>query len=205
MHPKQAIPGPLISDRELVVRAQQGDKEAMDILFQRHRSHIYTIAFNIIKNKADAEDVVQEVGLVIFRFIKGFKHNSAFTTWLYRVTVSRVSMILRKIRSQTRLEISSLGPLEADLRPGPYTTPETISINTELREAIIDGLTHMSSPLRKTLILRDLEGYTIKEAAKKLGLAESTVKAGLWRARKALRQSLRLRQMAQRRPVGSMA
>ena len=173
------------NDVEIVAALQAGEPRALERLIKRYASRVYRVALDMTRNHADAEEVMQDVFLVVARKIKTFEGRAAFGTWIYRVATN---LALTR-RRRPRLSVREPHAMEwADQGP----TPEEYALAQE-RQAItarlLDGL---PVSYRRVLFLRDVEGLSTSEAAEFLGASIGCVKSRLHRARALLRQQLLL-------------
>ncbi len=180
----------------------KGDTEALDTLFARHKRQLYQTALRVLGNPEDAEDAVQDGLLSAYRNLKRFEGRSQFSTWLTRIVIN--AALMRRRSQKARPAVSLDEPPREDELPaaeryadeGP--TPEQVYEQRELRAMIRQNLDDLSPLLRTAFLLREVEGYSTGEAAKKLGVTENTLKARLWRARHQLAERLgrRLRRLS---------
>jgi RNA polymerase sigma-70 factor (ECF subfamily) len=197
------------ADLALVERLRVGDAAALEALMERYASRVYRLAHGILRNAADAEEVVQDVFLTLFQKIHGFEGRSALASWLYRVTTN-AALIKRRGRKSDR-EVSLDAQLPSFLpnghRAGDPTfvdvdwsqTPEADLLSQETRAILGRAIDELPAPYRTVLVLRDVEGLSSEEAAEILGESVSAVKSRLHRARMVLREEL-TRHLGQRHP-----
>ena len=180
-------------DLALVQAAKEGSIAAFDELVKRHERQMFRIAYNLLHNREDAQDAVQEAFLKSFQKLFQFQGKSRFSTWLTRVTVNEA---LSKLRKEP-VQWSSLadersdddGPLPveiADWAPNPEMQYSVL----ELHEILEKTLRKLKPGLRAAFLLRDVEGFSLEEAAQSLGLSVSAVKTRSSRARLQLREWL---------------
>ncbi len=178
----------LVSDLELARASAQGEMEAFERLYQTYHRRVYSLCLRLVGNVADAEDLTQEVFLHLYRKISSFRGDSAFTTWLHRLTVNLVLMHLRRRRPNYEpmddTELKAL--LEA------HRADDGMSRIVD-RIALERALMALPIGYRTILVLHDLEGYGHEEIARMLGVTVGTTKSQLHKAR------LRLRRMLKRR------
>ena len=179
-------------ERLLVAQAKSGSSTAFGELYDRHRLRIYHTAFRILRNRQDAEDAVQRSFQRAFTNLCRFREDSTFSTWITRIAINDALMLLRQRRANTRLQennddteaTSVLDPADK----GP--TPEQALVENELRVAVIHAVSHLRKSLRIVVLLRELQGLTSAETARRLGLTVSAVKARTFHARRYLRKYL---------------
>jgi RNA polymerase sigma-70 factor, ECF subfamily len=183
---------PSTDERWLVTQAKSGSSTAFGELYDRHRLRTYRTAFRILRNRQDAEDAIQRSFQRAFTNLCRFREDSTFSTWITRIAINDALMLLRQRRANTRLQennddteaTSVLDPADK----GP--TPEQALVENELRVAVIHAVSHLRKSLRIVVLLRELQGLTSAETARRLGLTVSAVKARTFHARRYLRKSL---------------
>jgi RNA polymerase sigma-70 factor, ECF subfamily len=177
------------SDFELAQRAARGDMHAFEELFRLHRRLVYGLCLRMMQDVAEAEDVTQEVFVLLFRKIGGFRGEASFTTWLHRLTVNQVLMRFRKNKSRREeaLEDENLQPHESVRQPFPRAS-QLID-----RVALENAIAKLPPGYRAAFILHDIEGYEHEEVARLLGCAVGTSKSQLHKARTKLRKLLAAR------------
>jgi RNA polymerase sigma-70 factor (ECF subfamily) len=180
-------------ERLLVAQAKSGRSSAFGELYERHRLRIYHTAFRILRNRQDAEDAAQRSFQRAFTKLSRFREDSAFSTWVTRIAINEALMLLRQRRAPTPLSDSNNDHIQApsalDL-PDGRPTPEQALVENELRAAVIHAISHLQENLRIVILLREMQGLTSAETARRLGLTVSAVKARSFRARRYLRQYL---------------
>jgi RNA polymerase sigma-70 factor, ECF subfamily len=179
-------------DREAVRRVQAGDTEAFEPLVEKYKRKVFRLAYQVLRDQEEALDVAQEAFVKAFRALPAFKGDSAFYTWLFRITMNVA--LDRKRQRATRAR--SLGtedvPPEEWERTATTTDPdpEDVATSVERRERIRKGLDSLSENHRAIIILSDIEGLQYREIAEVLGIPMGTVMSRLHHARKKLREIL---------------
>jgi RNA polymerase sigma-70 factor (ECF subfamily) len=179
-------------DREAVRRVQAGDTEAFEPLVEKYKRKVFRLAYQVLRDQEEALDVAQEAFVKAFRALPTFKGDSAFYTWLFRITMNVA--LDRKRQRTTRAK--SLGaddvPPEEWERTATSTDPdpEDVASSAERRERIRKGLDSLSENHRAIIILSDIEGLQYREIAEVLGIPMGTVMSRLHHARKRLREVL---------------
>jgi RNA polymerase sigma-70 factor (ECF subfamily) len=179
-------------DREAVRRVQAGDTEAFEPLVEKYKRKVFRLAYQVLRDQEEALDVAQEAFVKAFRALPAFKGDSAFYTWLFRITMNVA--LDRKRQRATRAK--SLGaedvPPEEWERTATSTDPdpEDVATGLERRERIRKGLDSLSDHHRTIIILSDIEGLQYREIAEVLGIPMGTVMSRLHHARKRLRAIL---------------
>jgi RNA polymerase sigma-70 factor, ECF subfamily len=181
-------------DLDLVHATQDGDVSAFEQLVERYDRKLFRIAEHITRNREDSQDVVQEAFLKAFQHLGGFREDSQFSTWLFRITVNQALMKLRKQRTTKEVSLDEDFQADGDMLPREVAVwtpnPEELCRTSELREILIRSLEGLRPILRIVFVLRDIEGLSGDQTAEVLDLSPSAVKARLWRARLQLRELL---------------
>jgi len=185
-----------ISDQEtaLLDRIRAGDKAACSECVELHSPGVYRLALRMMRNEAEAEDVVQETFLSAFKAIDSFRGHSGLSTWLYRIAYNAALMRLRRVQPlvvsvDEPLELEDGAEVPRELHDWcclPERDFETAEARTELERAIHE----LPEKLRAVFVLRELEGLTTEQAAEALDLSVENVKTRLHRARLWLRERL---------------
>lgn len=184
---------PEASDHALAQRAAAGDMPAFEELYQRHNRRVYSLCLRMTQNVSEAEDLAQEVFIQLFRKIGSFRGDSAFTTWLHRLTVNQVLMHFRKrsVRDEKTTEEGEM-PDQAVLgTENPNQMPVVDRI------ALDHAIAQLPPGYRAVFVLHDVEGYEHEEIARMLGCAVGTSKSQLHKARMKLRGLLKQRNLPQ--------
>ena len=182
----------------LVERLQAGDATALEGLMERYSSRLYRLAFGITRNARDAEEVLQDVFVTVFRKIGSFEQRAKLGTWLYRVTTNTALNKRRGLAATVEVALDDLLPtyLDDGHRAGDRSflltdwseTPEEELLAGEGRAALDRALAMLPDGYRAVLVLRDVDGLSTEESADALGESVSSVKSRLHRARMALRE-----------------
>jgi RNA polymerase sigma-70 factor, ECF subfamily len=186
--PKKSEPAPN-SDLALAIAAGKGDMEAFETIYQRHNRRVYSLCLRMTQNAAEAEDLAQEAFIQLFRKIGSFRGDSAFTTWLHRLTVNQCLMHFRK-RSVKLEKTTEEGETPVQIVSG---TENPNSMPVMDRIALDNALTQLPPGYRTVFLLHDVEGHEHEEIAKMLGVAVGTSKSQLHKARMKLRKILKAR------------
>jgi RNA polymerase sigma-70 factor, ECF subfamily len=181
-----------LPERTLVAKAQTGNEEAFTELVRRHSRQIYGLSLNMLRNREDAEDNLQNVLVKAFHNINRFEGNSQFSTWLVRISINEALMKIRKRSSERISDYHPANASEDEPRSFPEIEdsrqdPEREYISKELTRKVFRGL---NPSLQDTFILQKAEGWTNRELAEAQGITVSTVKSRVFRARVRLRQQL---------------
>jgi RNA polymerase sigma-70 factor (ECF subfamily) len=175
------------SDHDLARRAAEGDMGAFEELYQRHNRRVYSLCLRMMQSPPEAEDLAQEVFIQLFRKIGSFRGDSAFTTWLHRMTVNQVLMHFRK-RSVKLEQTTEEGdtPVQVVVGTGNPNTMPVVD-----RIALDKAISQLPPGYRTVFLLHDVEGYEHEEIARQLGCSVGTSKSQLHKARMKLRMLLR--------------
>lgn len=193
----QAIVGAQLNEAKLIRAGQRGDTQAVQALFTRYQRPLFQTALRVLGNTEDAEDALQDALLSAYRNLKRFEGRSQFSTWLTRIVINAALMRRRSAKARPAMSLDE--PPREDELPAAERfasrdlNPEQVFAGTELRAMINNDLAELSPLLRTAFVLREVEGYSTGEAAKKLGVTENTLKARLWRARHQLSERLKRR------------
>jgi RNA polymerase sigma-70 factor, ECF subfamily len=171
-----------MDDRELIAHAQQGDRQAFTELVCRHQNGVVGLIYRMCGDPQQAEDAAQEAFVRVWQNLNSYKPQHAFRSWLYRIAANAALDSLRRERPSVELNTLSL----ADASSGPEQTAEENQRAVQVRRAI----THLSSPLRMVLILREYQELSYQEISEALDIPTGTVMSRLNTARSQLRQEL---------------
>ena len=183
----------VFTDQELVRFAQDGDSEAFGELVLRHQNKIYRLARRMTDSPEDAEDVLQEAFIRAFKSIGGFKAESTFPTWLYRITIN-LALMRKRGKKQTFEYLDEPistphGEIKRDIADMGYD-PLTALIAKESREILDRAITDLSPANRAVFVLRHIEGLSTEETKKILNISIPAVKSRLHRTRETLKENL---------------
>src|SRR5438128_1532134 len=173
-----------MDDARLVARFQRGDEEAFDELVERHRRRVYSLVCRLA-SPAEADDLAQEVFIAAYKALPGFRGESAFSTWIYRIAVHVCSHHLRKRRLDTQDLDEQFQDYDRD------HDPERSAMSGELQRHVRDAIGQLPYKLRLVVILRDLHGLSYDEIAHVVGCPIGTVRSRLHYATQRLETVLR--------------
>lgn len=174
---------------------KRGDRQEFARLVNLYAGPIYRLALKMLNSPQDAEDVLQNTFLKALQSIESFEGRSSLSTWLYRIAANEALMLLRRQRPEVALsEAQSDDEERDDYTPNEFTDwcclPEEEYLTAESRQALEDAIQKLPETLRVVFVLRDIEGLSIEETSRVLGLSEAAVKTRLLRARLHLRNTL---------------
>ena len=184
-------------DTELIEAINAGQSERFSELLKRYEQKLYNFGLRMCGDARDAEDLVQDTFLNVFKYLKDFRFETKFKNWLYRVASSTCIKKRRKSKFAPEHEISldDFIPAESDQvaqeMPGWARMPLEQLLNEELAAQLKDAILSLPDKYRLVVVLRDLEGFSTAETAQILNLQPSNVKVRLHRARLFLRDKLK--------------
>lgn len=183
------------SDKTLVLKAKQGDKQAFSELVLRYEKKIYSLVLHLSGNKQDAEDLTQEVFVRAYFSLKNYREESQIYTWLYRIAYNMSIDFKRRMAS--RLKTISNNADESQellnfIEDKNVKQPDELLEQHELSLSLKQALSEISEEHRAVMILREVDGLSYEEIAKITGSAKGTVMSRLHYARKHLQRSLSL-------------
>ncbi len=176
-------------EKQLIDRASRGDVEAFNALLGAHERQMYAVALRMCQNRDDAQDCLQEAMLRVFRAISGFKGQSSFSTWLYRITVNTCLDELRRRKTRPSSSLDNL--LDMGWSPVDESiSPEKHAMNSETRRQLNAAIANLPDDMRSAIVLRDIHGMTYEEIADALNINVGTIKSRISRGRVKLREEL---------------
>lgn len=176
-------------DRELVERARAGERAAFDLLVERYQRRLLRLVLRLLRDQAEAEDVVQETFLRAYRALPRFRGEAAFFTWLYRIAVNgaRNAIARRRLRSGAH----GMAPVQVPAPLPEIGTPESMLLSKQVMRAIDAALEALPLELRTAIVLREIEGLSYEEIAQIMECPLGTVRSRIFRAREAIARRLR--------------
>jgi RNA polymerase sigma-70 factor, ECF subfamily len=181
-----------ITEQEAIDRAKQGNAESFEALYLLHKRRVYSLCLRMTGNTASAEDLTQEAFLQLYRKIGTFRGESAFSTWLHRLSVNVVLMHLRK---KSLPEVSLEESLEPQQEDGPRKdvgTRDNVLAGSIDRLNLQRAIESLPPGYRVIFVLHDVEGYEHNEIAEMMGCSIGNSKSQLHKARMKLRELLKL-------------
>lgn len=176
-------------EQRLIDAAIAGDSAAFEQLIQPLEGRIYAVALRMCANREDAQDCMQESMIRIYRALSGFKGQSSFSTWVYRITMNTCLDELRRRKARKSTSLDSL--LDSGWSPANETdTPERHAVQSEQRRTIERAIADLPDDMRAAIVLRDIQGLTYDEIADALSVNVGTVKSRISRGRERLRKKL---------------
>ena len=185
-----------LRERMLLRRLRERDERAFRELVDEHRDRVFNLTYRMLGNRAEAEDVAQEVFITVFKTIDQFREESKFSTWLYRVTVNhcknRIKYLARRHdRNRDELDEQSSGVNGAVVGvPIRAAQPDRALESAQTEKLLQEAIASLDDDHRIVVVLRDVEDLSIEEICEITKLPDGTVKSRLHRARLALRKKL---------------
>jgi len=181
-------------DQELVARVQAGDKSAFDLLVRKYQNKIAKLISRYVYDHSEVEDVTQETFIKAYRAISGFRGESAFYTWLYRIAINTAKNYL--VSQGRRLPNSGLNSDEAEANEESgnlreIATPEHSALTGEIAETVISAMRALPEDLRTAITLREIDGLSYDEIAAVMDCPIGTVRSRIFRAREAIDKELK--------------
>jgi RNA polymerase sigma-70 factor (ECF subfamily) len=183
-------------EQSLLRRLRDRDERAFVELVNDHRDRVFNITYRMLGNRAEAEDVAQEVFITVFKQIENFRGDSKFSTWLYRVTVNhcknRIKYLARRHdRDRDELDETSQAQNGAvNGAPVRSKNPDKALESLQMEKLLQEAIASLDDEQRAVVILRDVEDLSIEEICEITGLPDGTVKSRLHRARLVLRKKM---------------
>lgn len=182
-----------MNESQLINKAKAGDRGALSQLVSNYSERIYNLALRMLRNKEDAEDILQETFLTVLQKLDTFDGRSVFFTWIYRIATNASLMKLRK-KKLVYAEFPDNPDFENSIKDAAFVDwsqdPLLNVQNKEVKKVLDDAINELSEIYRMVFILRDIEHLSIKETSKILEISEENVKIRLRRARLFLREKL---------------
>jgi len=180
-------------DQELVVRVQQGDKKAFDMLVLKYQLRVSKLVSRFLRNQSDVPDVVQEAFIKAYRALPNFRGDSAFYTWLYRIAINTAKNHL--VAQSRKNPVNSIDAQEAEDYGASewlkeYASPEREALADELELTIHKAMAELPSDLREAITLREMEGLSYEDIAAVMDCPIGTVRSRIFRAREAIDSKL---------------
>ena len=181
-------------DLQLIQRIQNGEQQAFSLLVRKYQTRVANILTRYVRSSGDIPDVSQEVFIKVYRSLPNFRGDSAFYTWLFRITVNTAKNYLTS--QGRRPPASDIDADEADSYDGSGAlkdedNPEAILHSQEVKRVILDTINNLPDELKSAITLRELEGMSYDEIAQIEGCPIGTVRSRIFRAREAIDKQLK--------------
>ena len=183
-------------DQLLVDRVQHGDKKAFELLVSKYQRKLMRLVSRLVRDQAEAEDVVQEAFIKAYRALPQFRGDSAFYTWLYRIAVNTAKNYLASQGRRPR----TVGEFQSDEDGESFgvddvvednNTPDAVLHSRQVAETVNKAIERLPADLRMAVTLREIEGLSYEEIAQAMDCPIGTVRSRIFRAREAIAQELR--------------
>ena len=183
------------SDRELVNEARDGSHAAFEALVRRYSDRAFRAAYRVVRDEAEAEEVLQDALIKAYRALRNFESRSSFYTWLYRIVVNLALDRRRRSKAGVSLEWDDNVARQIDARvpQPPDADPELSSMRGEVRKLVGEGIQGLPDGQREVLLLREIDGLSYEEIAETMQISKGTVMSRLHYARKKMIVFLRER------------
>jgi len=182
-------------DRQLVGRAQRGDKQAFSLLVEKYQRKLARLLSRFIRDPAEVEDVTQEAFIKAYRALPAFRGDSAFYTWLYRIGINTAKNYLmamgRRAPTSTDVEADEAEGFEEGEQLRDINTPESLLLSNEIAETVNSTIEKLPEELRKAIQMREIEGMSYEDIAQAMDCPIGTVRSRIFRAREAIAEQLR--------------
>ena len=182
-------------DRQLVQRAQRGDKRAFELLVEKYQRKLARLLSRFIRDPAEVEDVTQEAFIKAYRALPAFRGDSAFYTWLYRIGINTAKNYLmamgRRAPTSTEVEADEAEGYEEGEQLRDINTPESLLLSNEIAETVNATIEGLPEELRRAIQMREIEGLSYEDIAQAMNCPIGTVRSRIFRAREAIAEQLR--------------
>jgi RNA polymerase sigma-70 factor (ECF subfamily) len=182
-------------DQQLVERAQRGDKRAFEMLVMKYQRKLGRLLSRLVRDPAEVEDVTQEAFIKAYRALPGFRGDSAFYTWLYRIGINTAKNYLvalgRRAPTSTSFDNEEAESFEDADALRDTSTPESELIGKEIGNTVNRAMEALPEDLRTAITLREIEGLSYEEIANVMNCPIGTVRSRIFRAREAIAAELR--------------
>jgi RNA polymerase sigma-70 factor (ECF subfamily) len=182
-------------DQQLVARAQQGEKQAFELLVSKYQRKLLRLISRLVRDPAEAEDVAQDAFIKAYRALPQFRGDSAFYTWLYRIGVNTAKNYLvsqgRRPPSSTEKDNEEAETFEDADALRDINTPESILLSKEIATTVNAAMAKLPEELRTAISLREIEGLSYDEISEVMNCPIGTVRSRIFRAREAIAAELR--------------
>lgn len=182
------------ADQLLVERAQKGDRRAFDLLVLKYQQKIVKLIMRYVRDPMEAMDVSQEAFIKAYRALPGFRGESAFYTWLYRIAINSAKnhlVAMQRRPVEYDLDLQGQEHHEAYSRLRDEETPEGLAMQAQLHQAVEASIAALPEELRTAIMLREIEGLSYEEIATAMDCPVGTVRSRIFRAREAIDESIR--------------
>ncbi len=193
--------GELELDSALVQRAKAGDKGAFDLLVRKYQHRIAAVVSRFVRDYAECQDVVQDSFIRAYKSLAGFRGDSQFYTWMYRIAVNTAKNHLasQKRRPSADVELEDAEHIDGGIYIQNNDTPEHELLREEIAHVVSKALDQLPADIRQAITLREMEGLSYEEIAEVMNSPVGTVRSRIFRAREAI--DVRLRPLYEQKRV----
>lgn len=182
-------------DQLLVERVQAGDKRAFDLLAQKYQRRLMRLLSRIVRDPAEAEDVVQETFIKAYRALRHFRGDSAFYTWLYRIGINTAKNFLvtqgRRTPTSTETDAERAEAFDDGDHLRDINTPESVLASKQIAQTVNAAMDALPVDLRTAIALREIEGLSYEEISDIMACPIGTVRSRIFRAREVIAEKLK--------------
>jgi len=182
-------------DHALVERAQAGDGQAFEVLFAKYQRKVARLLSRYIRDQSEVEDVSQEAFIKAYRALPSFRGESAFYTWLYRISINTAKNYLvaqgRRAPTSTEVDADDAESFDDAGQLRDINTPESLLQSRQIGETIDAAMAGLPEDLRSAIMLREIEGLSYEEIAEAMNCPIGTVRSRIFRAREVVAEKLR--------------
>jgi RNA polymerase sigma-70 factor (ECF subfamily) len=181
-------------DQALVLRVQQGDKSAFDLLVIKYQHRIMHLVNRYVKDPSEAQDVAQDTFIKAYRALADFRGESAFYTWLYRIAINTAkNYLLSRSRRHfdNEIDVQDAEQVENAAQLKDMDTPDNLLMNEQIIRVIKDAIEKLPEEMRIAITLREFEGMSYEEIAEAMDCPIGTVRSRIFRAREAIDEKLK--------------
>jgi len=187
-----------LAERLLIARLKEREEHAFSEVFRLYGDKVFSLVYRMIGNRAEAEDITQEVFITVFKTIETFRGEAKFTTWLLRIAANqsknRIKYLARRATDPEGLDGGGVGDVQAAPNVVPLTgqvdAPDVIMEAKEIDQLTQQAVMALDEDQRELVVLRDVEEMSYQEIGEITGLPEGTIKSRLHRARMAIKEWL---------------
>jgi len=183
------------ADQLLVERAQAGDQRAFEVLVTKYQRKVARLLSRFVRDPAEVEDVAQEAFIKAYRALPSFRGDSAFYTWLYRISINTAKNYLvaqgRRAPTSTEFDAEEAEVFEDASQLRDINTPESLLLTRQIGETVNAAMAALPEELRHAIVLREIDGLSYEEIAHAMSCPIGTVRSRIFRAREAVAEKLR--------------
>lgn len=177
---------------EMIIKAVvNGEVELFSLLIERYQDRVYSTTYRMLGNREDALDISQEVFLKVYKKLSSFNYNSAFSTWLFKITANKCRDLLRHRKTKiNKNKVSLEQSQENGFQFEDDDNPEKSYLKKEAEKNIIQLINNLKTEFKEVIVLRDIEDFSYREISEILSIPPGTVKSRISRARKYLKDNI---------------